>query len=48
MVKRNVTMKNYILNMTSKLEDSYTAPKTYWILLNRLLYNKKIPEIPHY
>ena len=41
-----MTMKNYILNMTSKLEESHTAPKTYWTLLNRLLYNKKIPAIP--
>ena len=40
------TKKNYILNMTSKLADSHTAPKTYWTLLNRLLYNKKIPAIP--
>ena len=32
--------------MTSKLADSHTAPKTYWTLLNRLLYNKKIPPIP--
>ena len=39
-------MKNYILNVTSKLEESHTAPKTYWTLLNRLLYNKKIPAIP--
>ena len=29
--------KNYILNMTNKLGDSHTAPKTYWTLLNRLL-----------
>ena len=32
--------------MTSKLADSHTAPKTYWALLNGLLYNKKIPAIP--
>ena len=38
--------KNYILKMTSKLEDSNTAPKTYWSILNRFLYNKKIPAIP--
>ena len=38
--------KIYILNMTSKLVDSHTAPKTYWTLLNRFLYNKKIPSIP--
>ena len=40
------TTKNYILNMTSKLADSHTSPKTYWTLLNRLLYNKKILAIP--
>ena len=39
------TKKNYILSMTSKLADSHTAPKTYWILINRLLYNKKMPAI---
>ena len=32
--------------MTTKLEDSNTAPKSYWAILNRLLYNKKIPAIP--
>ena len=32
--------------MTSTLADSHTAPKTYWALLKRLLYNKKIPAIP--
>ena len=26
------TKKRYILNMTNKLEDSHTAPKTYWTL----------------
>ena len=31
--------------MTTKLEGSNTAPKTYWAILNRLLYNKKIPAI---
>ena len=38
--------KNYILKMTSKLEDSNTASKTYWSILNHYLYNKKIPAIP--
>ena len=33
--------------MTTKLEDSTTAPKTYQAILNRLLYNKKIPAVPH-
>ena len=34
--------KNYILKMTSKLENSNAAPKTYWFIL----YNKKISAIP--
>ena len=38
--------KNYISNVTIKLADSHTDPKTYWTLLNRLLYYKKIPAIP--
>ena len=29
--------------MTTKLEYSNAAPKIYWAILNRLLYNKKIP-----
>ena len=32
--------------MTSKHENSNTAPKTYWSILNCFLYNKKIPAIP--
>ena len=32
--------------MTTAPEDSNTAPKTYWAMLNRLPYNKKIPAIP--
>ena len=40
------TKKNYIFKMTSKLEDSNTASKTYWSILNRFLYNKKIPSTP--
>ena len=32
--------------MTTKLEDSNTAQKTYLTILNRLLYKKKIPAIP--
>ena len=31
--------------MTTKSEDSSTAPKTYSAVLNRLLNNKKIPAI---
>ena len=32
--------------MTTKLEDSNTASKSYWAVLNCLLYNKKTPAIP--
>ena len=32
--------------MTSKLEDAFTAPQTYWAITNYLLYNNKIPAIP--
>ena len=40
------TKKNYILKMTKKIADSNTSPKTYWTILNRLLYNKKLPTVP--
>ena len=32
--------------MTKKIADSNTFPKTCWTILNRLLYNKKVPTIP--
>ena len=32
--------------MTKKLADSNISPKTYRTILNRLLYNKKLPTIP--
>ena len=32
--------------MITKLEDSNTAPKTYWAILNRLFFSKKILAIP--
>ena len=38
--------KNYILKVSKKLEDSHTAPKTYWTILNHLIYNKTFPVIP--
>ena len=38
--------KDYILKMTKKLTDSNTSSKSYWTILNRLLYNKKLPTIP--
>ena len=37
---------DYILRMTSKRNDTKAAPKTHWSILNRFLYNKKIPLIP--
>ena len=40
--------RQYILKITNKLEDDLTAPKTYWTIINHLLYNNKIPAIPHY
>ena len=38
--------KQYVLKMANKLEDAFTAPKTYWTLINHVLYNEKIPAIP--
>ena len=38
--------KNYILKMTKNLADSNISSKSYWTILNRLLYNKKLPTIP--
>ena len=38
--------KNYILKMTKKLANSNTSSKSYWTILNRLLYNKKLRTIP--
>ena len=37
---------NYTLKMTTKLQDPKTAAKTYWAILSRLLYKKKIRAIP--
>ena len=36
----------YTQRMTNKLNDPKEAPKTYWSIYNRFLYNKKIPAIP--
>ena len=33
--------------MTNTFNDPKTAQKTYWILLNRLLYNNIFPTTPH-
>ena len=38
--------RQYIVKMTNKLEDAFSAPKTYRNIMNHLLYNKKIPAIP--
>ena len=35
-----------LIRLSAKLEDSSTAPKTYWFILNRFLSNKKMPIIP--
>ena len=32
--------------MITNLKDSNTAIKTFWAILNRLLYSKMIPAIP--
>ena len=37
---------NYILKMTTKLQDPKTAAETHWAILRRLLYKEKIPAIP--
>ena len=37
---------NYILKMTTELQDPKTAAKSYWAILSRLLYKKKIQAIP--
>ena len=39
-------MRQYILKITTKLEDVFAAPQTEWTITNHLLYNKKIPAIP--
>ena len=37
---------DYTQTMTNKLNHPKAAPKTYWSILNTLLYHKKIPAIP--
>ena len=37
--------ENYILKMGKKFENSHSATKAYWTILNCLSYNKKIPAI---
>ena len=38
--------EKYINELSKKLSNLETAPKTYWKILNRFLSNKKIPLIP--
>ena len=38
--------KKYILKMNKTLEDSHTALKAYWTIINHLTYDEKIPAIP--
>ena len=45
--KKITQAKNDCINkMTDKLQNRFTAPKTYWAILSCLLYNKKILAIP--
>ena len=36
----------YIQNKSNALNDKNTDPKVYWIVLNNILHNIKIPSIP--
>ena len=38
--------EKYINELSKKLSNPETTPKTYWKILNRFLSNKKIPSIP--
>ena len=38
--------RQYILKMTNKPEDAITTPKTYWTIINHLLFHKNIPATP--
>ena len=38
--------EKYINELSKKLSNPKTAPKTYWKILSRFLSNKKIPSIP--
>ena len=38
--------EKYLIQLSAKLEDPSTAPRTYWSILNGFLSNKKIPIIP--
>ena len=45
--KQVMKAKNdYTPRRNNKLNDSKAVPKTYWSILYRFLYNKKIPAIP--
>ena len=47
--KKITQAKNdYINKMTDKLQNPSTAPKTYWVILSRLLYKKKFQQYHHY
>ena len=49
-LRKSLKIKNTIITtitkMSIKFEDSNKASKTYWVILNRLVYNKTIPAIP--
>ena len=41
-----VKKEKYINDLSKKLNNTKTAPKTYWKIWNHFLSNKKIPSIP--
>ena len=38
--------EKYVTYMGNKRSDPLPAPKTYWLILNRFLNNRKIPAVP--
>ena len=40
--------RQYILKMTSKLEDAFSAPKTYWTITNHYSTTKRFLQYRHY
>ena len=46
-IKNSSQSKKNLVRLSTKLENTYTAPKTYWSSLNRFVSNKNIPIIRH-
>ena len=38
--------EKYVTYMGNTRSDPLTSPKTYWLILNRFLNNRKIPAVP--